>query len=168
MKVKVVKEPGVILPKAESQFAAGLDIKANLFQPIDKFNIKFGCTFSVTNKTADALVDLITIHPGGRLLVPTGIKVAIPIGYEIEVRPRSGLAIKHGVTIVNTPGTIDCDYRGEIMIILANNGSEDFEIRNGDRIGQLCLRKTEHLEWDEVEKLPSTDRGEGGFGSTGN
>lgn len=109
----------------------------------------------------------VTLLPGGRHAVATGLAVAIPAGYEIQVRPRSGLALKHGVTVPNTPGTIDSDYRGELKVILINHGTEYFEIRRGDRIAQLVLAPVTRASWLQVEELDETSRGEGGFGSTG-
>ena len=109
----------------------------------------------------------VTIAPGGRHAVASGLAVAIPPGYEIQVRPRSGLALKHGVTVPNTPGTIDSDYRGELKVILINHGAEPFAIRRGDRIAQLVLAPVTHGAWVEVAELDETARGAGGFGSTG-
>jgi len=109
----------------------------------------------------------ITIKKGERTLVPCGIKVSLPFGYEAQVRPRSGLALKHGVTVLNSPGTIDADYRGEVGVILINHGSEDFVINRGDRIAQMVIAKVEMMEPVEVDELPETERGNGGFGSTG-
>lgn len=113
------------------------------------------------------LADSITIQPGAVAMIPTGLAVAIPLGYEMQVRSRSGLAAKNGVFCLNSPGTIDSDYRGEVKVILANFGAEPFTISNGDRIAQLVVAKHEHVRWKEVTTLPETDRGEGGFGSTG-
>lgn len=109
----------------------------------------------------------VTLKPGARYPVATGLSMAIPHGYEIQVRPRSGLALKHGITVPNTPGTIDSDYRGELKIILINHGDEPFAIVRGDRIAQLVLAPVVQAAWTEVAELDSTDRGEGGFGSTG-
>ena len=109
----------------------------------------------------------VTIPPGGRHAVATGLAVAIPPGYEIQVRPRSGLALKHGITVPNTPGTIDSDYRGELKVILINHGGEPFAIRRGDRVAQLVLAPVTRAGWVEVDHLDETARGEGGFGSTG-
>ena len=109
----------------------------------------------------------VTIRPGQRHAVATGLSVAIPQGYEIQVRPRSGLAFKHGISVPNTPGTIDSDYRGELKVILINHGSDDFPIARGDRIAQLVLAPVTQAAWEEVEELDETARGEGGFGSTG-
>jgi dUTP pyrophosphatase len=109
----------------------------------------------------------VTLAPGGRHAVATGLALAIPPGYEIQVRPRSGLALKHGITVPNTPGTIDSDYRGELRVILINHGAEGFEIRRGDRIAQLVLAPVTQLSWLKVDELDDTARGEGGFGSTG-
>ncbi len=109
----------------------------------------------------------VTIAPGARHAVATGLALAIPPGFEIQVRPRSGLALKHGITVPNTPGTIDSDYRGELKVILINHGAEDFAIRRGDRVAQLVLAPVTRGAWVEVDELDSTARGEGGFGSTG-
>jgi dUTP pyrophosphatase len=109
----------------------------------------------------------VTIAPGARHAVATGLAVAIPEGYEIQVRPRSGLALKHGITVPNTPGTIDSDYRGELKVILINLGDEPFAIQRGDRVAQLVLAPVVQAAWDEVAELDETDRGAGGFGSTG-
>ena len=109
----------------------------------------------------------VTLAPGGRHAVATGLSVAIPGGYEIQVRPRSGLAFKHGISVPNTPGTVDSDYRGELKVILINHGSEDFTIARGDRIAQLVLAPVTQARWSEVDQLDATARGAGGFGSTG-
>ncbi len=109
----------------------------------------------------------VSIAPGGRALVPTGFAVAVPEGYELQLRPRSGLALRHGVTLPNTPATVDSDYRGELQVILANLGSEPFVIHRGDRIAQLLVQKVEPVRFEEVTELPPTSRGAGGFGSTG-
>ena len=109
----------------------------------------------------------VTIRPGQRHAVATGLSVAIPQGYEIQVRPRSGLAFKHGITVPNTPGTIDSDYRGELKVLLINHGTDDFAIERGDRVAQLVLAPVTQAAWEEVDALDETDRGEGGFGSTG-
>ena len=109
----------------------------------------------------------VTVPPGGRVLIPTGLKVALPAGHEWQIRPRSGLALKHGVTLVNSPGTIDADYRGEVGVILLNTGAEDFVVERGMRIAQAVLASVVSAAFKEVVVLPETDRGEGGFGSTG-
>ncbi|MEL6707741.1 MAG: dUTP diphosphatase [Pseudomonadota bacterium] len=109
----------------------------------------------------------VTIEPGARHAVATGLSMAIPQGYEIQVRPRSGLAFKHGITVPNTPGTIDSDYRGELKVLLINHGAQAFDIVRGDRVAQLVLAPVVQAAWDEVEELDATARGEGGFGSTG-
>ena len=109
----------------------------------------------------------IVLSPGGRHAVATGLSLAIPAGYEVQVRPRSGLALKHGISVPNAPGTIDSDYRGELKVILINLGSDDFEVRRGDRIAQLVLAPVTRASWLEVDDLDETGRGEGGFGSTG-
>lgn len=132
------------MPAYETPGSAGLDIRAAVPQ--------------------DGPVMLV---PGMRDMIPTGLSVAIPDGYEIQMRPRSGLAAKHGITCLNSPGTIDSDYRGELKVILINHGSEPFVIRRGERIGQMVLAPVTRLEWALVETLPETERGSGGFGSTG-
>ncbi len=109
----------------------------------------------------------ILLKSSDRTAVPTGIFLEIPIGFEIQVRPRSGLALKHGITVLNSPGTIDSDYRGEILVILVNHSHNTFKIQNGDRIAQLVLVKVEKISWDNIDKLTTTQRGTGGFGSTG-
>ena len=135
---------GLDLPAYETSGSAGMDVRAAVL-------------------AEDALV----LMPGARAMVPTGLSVAIPEGYEIQVRPRSGLAAKHGVTCLNTPGTIDSDYRGEIKVILINLGDAPFTIARGERIAQLVLAPVTQLGWKQVDGLDETDRGAGGFGSTG-
>ena len=142
MKVEVVNLSSHELPKYSTNESAGLDLRAELQSPI-------------------------TLEPGQRSLIPTGLKIALPTGYEAQVRPRSGLAYKQGVTVLNSPGTIDADYRGDVGVILINHGSEPFTIENGERIAQLIIAKFVQIDWDEVLDLSSTSRGEGGFGSTG-
>lgn len=120
----------------------------------------------------DAGVDLYstgdyTLKPGERVLVSTGIKIAVPKGYEAQIRPKSGLALNHGISIVNTPGTIDSSYRGEVRIIIINHGKENFKIEKGKKIAQMIFNKVEEAEFEEIEELDNTARGEGGFGSTG-
>jgi dUTP pyrophosphatase len=114
-----------------------------------------------------AVTDRLEIAPGQRRLVPTGISIALPAGYEAQIRPRSGLALKHGVTLLNSPGTIDADYRGEIGVILINHGTSSFVVARGDRIAQLVVAPVSRLAWREVAELPASARGTGGFGSTG-
>lgn len=140
--VKIVTENGVEIPRYMTEGAAGMDVKAHIEEPI-------------VLKTLE------------RVLVPTGIKMEIPLGYEVQVRPRSGLAIKHGITLVNTPGTIDSDYRGEIKIIMINLSNEEYTINPGERIGQFVLQKVYQMEFEQVESLSETERAEGGFGHTG-
>lgn len=142
MKVEVVNLSSHELPKYSTNESAGLDLRAELQSPI-------------------------TLGPGQRSLIPTGLKIALPTGYEAQVRPRSGLAYKQGITVLNSPGTIDADYRGDVGVILINHGSESFTIENGERIAQLVIAKFVQIDWDEVLDLSSTHRGEGGFGSTG-
>ena len=113
------------------------------------------------------LAEAVTLHPGERRLIPTGLKIELPEGYEAQVRPRSGLALKHGVTVLNTPGTIDSDYRGEIGVVLINLGQEDFQVKNGDRIAQMVVAPFAQVKWNEVLILDNTVRGEGGYGHTG-
>lgn len=114
-----------------------------------------------------AIEEAIEIGPGERMLIPTGLAIALPAGYEAQVRPRSGLAVKNGVTVLNTPGTIDADYRGEIKVVLINHGQEEFTIERGMRVAQMVVAKFEQVEWNKVENLDETERGAGGFGSTG-
>ncbi len=114
-----------------------------------------------------ALNEPLTLAPGKRALVPTGLAIAVPLGYEAQIRPRSGLAWKEGVTVLNTPGTIDSDYRGEVKVILANLGDKDFEIKRGERIAQMIISPVAIADWSEVEELESTERSAGGFGHTG-
>lgn len=132
-------------------------------------DISFPCymTASAAGMDVFAAVDGdVAIPPGGRSLIPTGIAVALPDGYEAQIRPRSGLAVKYGVTLLNTPGTIDADYRGEIKIILINHGQEPFTVRRGDRIAQMVVHRVSRVTWDVCEVLDQTVRGEGGFGHT--
>jgi dUTP pyrophosphatase len=114
-----------------------------------------------------ALAEAIEIGAGERALIPTGLSIALPEGFEAQIRPRSGLAVKHGVTVLNTPGTIDADYRGEIKVILINHGQAAFTVERGMRIAQMVVERFEHVKWDVVSTLDDTERGEGGFGSTG-
>ena len=119
-----------------------MDLRANLDQPVE-------------------------LKPGERQLIPTGLFIALPEGFEAQIRPRSGLAIRHGITLLNSPGTIDADYRGEIKVILANLGSETFMVNDGERIAQMVVARYERVQWEQVDRLDQTQRGEGGFGSTG-
>lgn len=135
---------GLALPAYQSAHAAGLDLLAAV--PEDK---------------------PLTVRPGQRALVPTGLMIAVPPGHEAQVRPRSGLALKHGVTVLNSPGTVDADYRGEVSVLLINHGEEPFTIRRGERIAQLVIAAMTQANLLVVASLPSTDRGSGGFGSTG-
>lgn len=130
------------LPAYETESAAGMDIRAALEQPI-------------------------TLKPGERMLIPTGLQMALPQGFEAQIRPRSGLAIKHGITMLNSPGTIDADYRGEVKVIAINHGQEEFTIHHGDRIAQMVIAPVVQLPVKQVEDLDETERGSGGFGSTG-
>ena len=142
LKVKIVNKSGFPAPFDATPLSAGMDLKARLESPL-------------------------TLAPLQRALVPTGLFIALPEGYEAQVRPRSGLAAKHGVTVLNTPGTIDADYRGEIKVILVNLSDTPFEIVPGERIAQMVVARHERVEWEEVDVLDETERGVGGFGSTG-
>ncbi|WP_288606386.1 dUTP diphosphatase [uncultured Prevotellamassilia sp.] len=142
MKIKIVNRSHHTLPQYATALSAGLDLRANLEEDI-------------------------TLQPMERRLVPTGLSIALPEGYEAQVRPRSGLALKHGITLLNTPGTIDADYRGEIGVIMVNLSDTPFNIADGDRIAQLVIARYEQAEWEAVEALDSTERGDGGFGHTG-
>lgn len=142
MKINIINKSGHDLPKYETAHAAGMDLRAHTdFQ--------------------------IVIKPLQRMLVPTGLHIELPVGYEAQIRPRSGLAYKHGISIVNAPGTIDADYRGEIKVLLINLSDTDFVINNGDRIAQMVIAKHETINWEPVEQLNETARGEGGYGHTG-
>jgi len=114
-----------------------------------------------------AVGDDVTLAPGGRQLIPTGLAIALPAGFEAQVRPRSGLALKHGITVLNSPGTIDADYRGEVQVLLINHGAQPFVIRRGDRIAQMVVAPVTQIAWNIVERLDETERGSGGYGSTG-
>ncbi len=142
MKIKIVNRSGQPLPAYATDLSAGMDLRASL-------------------------ETVVTLGPLERALVPTGLFIALPAGFEAQVRPRSGLAAKHGITVLNTPGTIDADYRGEIKVILVNLSHTPFEILPGERIAQLVVARHERVEWDAVEVLDETARGAGGFGSTG-
>ena len=142
MQIKIINKSAHALPHYETIASAGMDLRANIEESI-------------------------ILKPLERTIVPTGLFLELPIGIEAQVRPRSGLAIKKGVTVLNAPGTVDADYRGEVGVILVNLSSEEFIIENGERIAQLVIAKHERAEWLEVETLSKTDRGEGGFGSTG-
>jgi dUTP pyrophosphatase len=142
MEIKIVNKSNHPLPHYGTEASAGVDLRANIEV-------------------------VITLKPLERALVKTGLFIELPIGYEAQVRPRSGLAYKNGVTVLNTPGTIDADYRGEIGVILVNLSNEDFVIENGERVAQMVIAKHEQAEWSLVENLSDTERGAGGFGSTG-
>ncbi len=142
MQIKIINTSQHPLPNYETNASAGMDLRANLTESI-------------------------TLKPLERTLVKTGLFIELPIGYEAQVRPRSGLAFKKGITVLNSPGTVDADYRGEIGVILVNLSNEDFVIENGERIAQLIIALHERAEWRETKELTETSRGEGGFGSTG-
>jgi dUTP pyrophosphatase len=142
MKVKVINRSSHALPAYETRSSAGMDVRANISEAI-------------------------VLKSMSRTLIPTGLFLEIPHGYECQVRPRSGLALKRGVSVLNTPGTIDADYRGEVGVILFNMSDEEFTVENGERIAQLVFAPVLQVEWDESESLSETERGVGGFGSTG-
>ena len=142
MEIKVINSSSNDLPEYVSDGSAGMDLRAHLSEEIN-------------------------IHPGQRKLISTGLKLALPKGFEAQVRPRSGLALKHGLTVLNAPGTIDSDYRGDIGVILINHGDKIFCVKSGDRIAQLLIAKYDHVEWQKSETLDDTQRGQGGFGHSG-
>ena len=142
MKVKVINRSSNLLPEYATEFSAGLDVRAANEEPI-------------------------VLEPLARAMVPTGLYLEIPAGYEVQVRPRSGLAAKKGITVLNAPGTIDADYRGEVCVILVNLSGERFVVEKGERVAQLVLAKHERVEWEQVDELAESARGAGGFGSTG-
>ena len=142
MRIPIINQSNNELPAFATASSAGMDLRA-------------------------FLVSDIVIAPGERALVPTGLHMALPVGYEAQVRPRSGLAYKHGVTVLNSPGTIDADYRGDVGVILINHGDKDFHVKSGDRIAQLVVAQYTSFTWEAVTDLPDTARGEGGFGHTG-
>jgi len=142
MKIKVVNQSKHALPEYATHASAGVDLRANIESPIKIESLE-------------------------KAIVPTGLFMEIPVGFEAQVRPRSGLAFKHGITVLNSPGTIDADYRGEIKVILVNLSKEPFVINDGERIAQMVIAAHEQAEWEAVEKLEETERGSGGFGSTG-
>lgn len=140
--VQIINRSHHDLPTYATEASAGMDLRANLTEPV-------------------------ILQPGERKLIPTGLFIALPVGYEAQVRPRSGLALKHGVTVLNSPGTIDADYRGEIGVVLINHAKEPFEIADGERIAQMVVARHEQVMWQTVETLDDTARGAGGFGHTG-
>ena len=142
MKIKIINKSHHPMPAYATPQSAGMDIRANLTEPVE-------------------------LKPFERKLIPTGLYIALPEGYEAQLRPRSGLALKHGLTLLNTPGTIDADYRGEIGVILVNLSTESFTIADGERICQMVIATHAHVEWEAVETLDETERGAGGFGHTG-
>ncbi len=142
VKVKVVNTGCQPLPAYATSQSAGMDLRANIESPI-------------------------TLRPMERCLVPTGLRIELPQGYEAQVRPRSGLALKHGITVLNSPGTIDSDYRGELKVLLVNLSNQDFVVNAGERVAQMIIARHETVAWEEVEVLDETERGEGGYGHTG-
>lgn len=163
MKIQVIKTTTNELPSYNSVEAAGCDLRAEL----SLINPKFLFNVDITYKILEETVYKITINPGGRALIPTGLKLALPAGYEAQIRPRSGLALKHGITVLNTPGTIDSDYRGDVGVILINHGTEPFVVEQGDRVAQLVINEIIQGVFVEVDVLTETERGVGGFGHTG-
>lgn len=142
MKVNIVNQSKHNLPEYATEMSAGMDIRANIESPV-------------------------IIKPMERAVIPTGIYIQLPQGFEAQIRPRSGLAVKHGITVLNSPGTIDADYRGEVCIILINLGQEDFTINDGERVAQMVIAKYKQAQWIEVDELKKTERGSGGLGHTG-
>jgi len=142
MQIKIINKSHHELPKYETEFSAGMDLRANLDESV-------------------------TLKPFERKLIPTGLFISLPKGYEAQLRPRSGLAVKNGITLLNSPGTIDADYRGEICAVLINLSQQDFVVNDGERICQMVVAKHEQAEWQQVELLDATERGIGGFGHTG-
>lgn len=142
LKVKIINESGYDLPAYETPLSAGMDIHACIDAPI-------------------------VLQPMQRALVPTGLRLQLPRGYECQIRPRSGLALKHGISIVNTPGTVDADYRGDIGVILINLSDQPFTVNPGERIAQMVIKEFVHVEWEPVKRLDETKRGDGAFGHTG-
>jgi dUTP pyrophosphatase len=175
MIVKIINKGNNPLPKYETVGAAGLDLMANLpcnlensSKAASDLEIK-GKNFEKIGRYNDGKPEevIIVISPKGRVLIPTGLFIEVPVGYKANVLPRSGLALKAGITVANSPGLIDEDYRGEVGVILINHSDSNYIIKNGDRIAQLVLTKYEKIEFNEVNELGDTNRGEGGFGSTG-
>lgn len=158
MKINVINKGSNKLPKYAKQGDSGMDLHANFSNGLNE-NLMWGAALDTDRNT-------LLVFSGGRVLIPTGLYTSFPPGYEIQVRPRSGLALKQGITVLNTPGTVDSCYRGEIGVILMNLSDEVFEIQHGDKIAQAVLTKVSLIEWNEVEELDNSDRGEGGFGST--
>jgi dUTP pyrophosphatase len=142
MQISIINQSNHALPAYETTHAAGMDIRAFVAEPI-------------------------VIKPGARALIPTGLYIELPPGFEAQIRPRSGLALKHGVTVLNSPGTIDADYRGEIKVLLINFGDADFAVANGERIAQMIVASHANVHWNETHSLSETTRGSGGYGSTG-
>lgn len=142
VRIKVINEGHQPLPEYATPQSAGMDLRANIGEPV-------------------------TLRPLERRLIPTGLRIALPEGYEAQVRPRSGLALKHGITVLNTPGTIDADYRGEVMVLLVNFSQDDFVIHDGERIAQMVIARCEQGRLEQVETLDATERGAGGYGHTG-
>lgn len=162
MQVQVIRNTLNQLPRYETPESAGCDLRAELNLINEKFLFNAEAFL-----TLDNVVTELIIYPGGRALIPTGIKMALPVGFEAQVRPRSGLALKYGITVLNTPGTIDSDYRGDVGVVLINHGTEPFVVNQGDRIAQLVISQITQVQFVPVDELSETNRGTGGFGSTG-
>lgn len=166
MRVKIVNKSKHPMPKYATEGSSCVDLYANLTPEILD-NLKAYGDVTRCKNPFDDEKSWIVINPGSRVLIPTGIHIQLPEGYEAQVRPRSGLALKYGITVLNTPGTIDSDYTGEIGVILMNSGTEPFSVGDGDRIAQMALVRYDKIEFEEVETLDETERGNGGFGHTG-
>ena len=167
MKVSIINKSNNPLPKYETSGSSGVDVRADFSRVSVDNPIKVWGDCEIIFAGENHATTLLRLDPGARALIPTGMFTAIPEGYEIQVRPRSGLALKKGITVLNTPGTIDASYRGEIGVILQNNGTEDFLIENGDRIAQLVLCEVPVCVWEDSKSLDETERGSGGFGHSG-
>ena len=162
MTIQVIKSTANELPTYGTIESAGCDIRAEL----SLVNPKFAFNTEILRDEND-VISMLLIQPGGRCLIPSGLQIALPVGYEAQIRPRSGLALKHGISVLNAPGTIDADYRGDVGVILINHGSEPFMVQQGDRIAQMVIASHERALFVEVPELNETGRGNGGFGHTG-
>lgn len=160
MKVQVINLSNNELPKYSIEGSAGMDLRADFSRISEENPLTIYGDADYTKQIE------VTLYPGSRMLIPTGLKIALPEGYEARIQPRSGLALKNGISIVNTPGCVDANYRGEIGIILINHGLKPFTIKHGDRVAQMIVSKIECVEFEQVEELNDTNRGSGGFGST--
>lgn len=169
MKVQIINKSKHATPKYSTPSSAGLDVRGDFSLFKDTYlvgdPIGFGC--AVLEVDEEWKPSKILIPPSGRIMIPTGLYIALPDGYEMQVRPRSGLAFKHGITVMNSPGTIDADYRGECNTILVNSGTESFELEDGERMCQWVCAEVTQVEWEETDTLSETERSVGGFGHTG-